>query len=699
MTTTTDDRTGLVLVLVGLGPRGAGLLERLVSNAARDGSGPVEVHLVDPYPVGGGRVWRSAQSDLLRLNTTAEDLTAFVDDSVTMAGPVTSGPTLAEWAQTYGQDLDDPALAAEAAALGPLDFPSRLLGNAYFDFAVRRTLERVPEEMVLVTHAQRAVDLLTTPEGREVVVLEDGERLVADGVVLVNSHVDVRPAPRFAALAAFADERGLTYLPPGYAGDLDLSAVPAGEDVLVRGLGLDFVDLMVLLTEGRGGRYVTDRGRTVYVPSGAEPHLLVGSRRGVPYHAKPMYRLRAGRPATTTFCTPPAVGAVLQRRSGVGDAVDFRRDLWPLVGREVAWGYYRELGLGHPERISTGWDAFAATFAALGWGSEAYERWIAEVVPDPADRFDPSDLDRPLRGLRVADRGELGRVVRDHVTADLARRRDDRWSADLGAFFALLSVLPVVGPALASPRMDPRSLVEDFYGWFMGFFSFWASGPPHDRLEQLLALEEAGVVTFLGPDLEVEADPGRGTFVARSSAVPGEVEARAFVEATLPAFDLGRTEDPLLVGPARARRGRAPGPGRRRREAPRHGSAADRSCPPPGAGRRRRRPPDVWRSGCTPPSRWRPSPGPAATVRCTGSTTRSRAPSWRCRGRPRPGLRPPASRTTSRSAPAREPDRGGFARPRDRRSTATSAPATPSAHGLRRTRVSRPSVWQTLLRR
>jgi len=189
---------------------------------------------------------------------------------------------------------------------------------------------------------------------------------------------------------------------------------------------------------------------------------------------------------------------------------------------------------------------FAETFAALEWGSEAYARWIAEVVPDPADRFDPAVLDRPLRGLRVADRDELARVLRSYVAADLARREDDAYSADLGAFFALLAILPVVAPALGSPRMDPRSLVDDFYGWFMGFFSFWASGPPHDRLQQLLALEAAGVVTFLGPDLEVDADATRGTFVARSSAVPGEVEARAFVEATLPAFDLARTEDPLL---------------------------------------------------------------------------------------------------------------------------------------------------------
>ena len=546
MTASPDDRTGLVLVLVGLGPRGAGLLERLVANAAADPSGPVEVHLVDPYPVGGGRVWRSAQSELLRLNTTTEDLTAFVDASVDMVGPVTPGPTMADWCRTHGAELADPVLAAEAAALGPLDFPTRRLASAYFDFAVRRTLGRVPAFMTLVTHAQRVVDLRAEgagAKGREVVVLEDGRRISAHAVVLVNSHVDVRPAPRFAALASFAAERGLTYLPPGYAGDLDLSVVPAGEDVIVRGFGLDFVDLMVLLTEGRGGRFVADGDRVVYVPSGAEPHLLVGSRRGVPYHAKPTYRLRAGKPETTTFCTPSAVAALLRR----GDALHFRADLWPLIGREVAWWFYSELGLGHPGRIATSWTEFAETFAALEWGSPAYERWIAEVVPDPADRFDPADLDRPLRDLRVSDPEALAAVVRRWITDDLARRADVAHSADLGAFFGLLAVMSVIGPALGSPRLDPRSLVDDFYGWFMGFFSFWASGPPPDRLVQLLALEQAGVVSFLGPGLEVDADPGRGTFVARSSAVPGEVEAGAFVEATLPAFDLARTEDPLLA--------------------------------------------------------------------------------------------------------------------------------------------------------
>jgi len=555
-----DDRRSLVLAVVGVGPRGAGLLERLVTNAPQVAERPVEVHLVDPFPPGGGRVWRDEQSQLLRLNTTTEDLTAFVDESVVMAGPVTPGPTMAEWCRSDGQHLADPELAAEAAAVGPLEFPTRRLASAYLGWAVDQTLGRLPEGVTVHTHAQRAVDLLSAGDdggGREVVVLEDGELLAVDAVVLTNSHVDVAPAPPFATLADLAVEHGLHYLPPGYAGDLDLSAVPAGEDVLVRGFGLGFVDFLVLVTEGRGGvferldgasdevaSFVPERqGRLRYVPSGREPRLHVGSRRGVPYHSKPMYRLRAPKPAATRFCTVEAVGALLQR----GEPIDFLADVWPLVGREVTWASYVELGLGHPGRIAVPWEEFAATFAALDWGSEAYARWIAEVVPDPADRFDPAVVDRPLRDVRVADRDELSRVLRRYVRDDLERRADPAWSADLGAFHGFLAVMPVIGPALASPLMDPRSLLRDFYGWFMGLFSFWASGPPPDRLEQLLALEEAGVVSFLGGGLEVGVDPERSVFVARSTTVPGEVVARSLVDATLPAFDLARVEDPLLA--------------------------------------------------------------------------------------------------------------------------------------------------------
>lgn len=87
----------------------------------------------------------------------------------------------------------------------------------------------------------------------------------------------------------------------------------------------------------------------------------------------------------------------------------------------------------------------------------------------------------------------------------------------------------------------------DIGGWWHGFFSYLASGPPGPRLHQLLALSRAGVVRFLGAGMTVEADERRGLFLAGSATVPGQrVAARTLVEARLPEPTLERTRSPLL---------------------------------------------------------------------------------------------------------------------------------------------------------
>ncbi|MSW64106.1 MAG: hypothetical protein F2825_04350, partial [Actinobacteria bacterium] len=75
----------LTVALVGAGPTAVGVLERLASRAGGD---DLVVHLVDPFPPGGGRVWRTAQSDLLWANSLARDVTVLPDDSVTVPGRV-----------------------------------------------------------------------------------------------------------------------------------------------------------------------------------------------------------------------------------------------------------------------------------------------------------------------------------------------------------------------------------------------------------------------------------------------------------------------------------------------------------------------------------------------------------------------------------------------------------------------------------
>ena len=90
----------LTVAIIGAGPRGTSLLERLIANAAECAPDrTIAVHVIDPYPPGGGRIWRSQQSPLLWMNTTSDDCTMFTDETVECEGPIVSGPTLIEWAQ------------------------------------------------------------------------------------------------------------------------------------------------------------------------------------------------------------------------------------------------------------------------------------------------------------------------------------------------------------------------------------------------------------------------------------------------------------------------------------------------------------------------------------------------------------------------------------------------------------------------
>ncbi len=497
------------LVIVGAGPRGTGLIERIAANAPELYAGPgLDIHLVDPHPPGAGRIWRPAQSPLLWMNSHAEDVTMFTDETVDMAGPVREGPTLHEWAGIDGRTFAD-----------------RRLQGAYLSWVHERAVAELPPGVVVHHHPRRALRVGGPPQGRQQVWLEGRARpLLADLVVLALGHLDAEPDDEQRELAAYAREHGLVHLPPDFTADSDLSRLAPGEPVLVRGFGLAFVDLMVLLTEGRGGRYAGD----TYVPSGREPVLYVGSRRGVPYHSKIGYDWTGERPPLPRFFGPAEADGLLARPGGF----DFRRDVWPLVEKELGFAHYHRLFTVHPERTTVAWSVFEEKYAAVD-DPAGRAALVASAVPDPADRLDLAALDRPLEGVRYASYEELQEGLRGYVESDLSRRHDPAYSPDLAVFLGLLSVY---GQLVRLGDSGP---------WWHGFFSYLASGPPGPRLRQLLALSRAGVVRFLGAGMTVGAEGG--VFRASGATVPGSVvEARALVEARLPEPTVGRARDPLL---------------------------------------------------------------------------------------------------------------------------------------------------------
>lgn len=535
-----------VIAVVGAGPRGTGVLERLAANLPELGGGPLDVHLIDPYPAGAGRIWRHAQSPLLAMNSMAADVTMYTDDSVVCEGPIRPGPTFWDWAREHADPAQlEPALAAELRAVTASTFPSRRLQSHYLEWVLGDVLAHLPEGMRVHLHHARAVGL--TQEGdTHVVALAGAPPIRADAVVLASGHLDATPTADELALVAHAQRHGLVYLPPEQTTDSDLSVLGPGETVLVRGMGLAFIDLLVLLFEGRGGRFEPDgepgSDRLRYVPSGAEPYLVAGSPRGMPYHAKTHYGLRAGRPPLPRFLGDEQVGAFLD----AGRPVDLRAQVWPLMAKEIAWGWYHELFLGHPERVRLPWAEFVDAFASLGWDTPAMTELLERAVPDPVDRIDFAGLHSPLSGVTAPDLDALQPLVRERIAEDLRQHVDEAHTPHLGAFVAMLSVYAESARITGSGLLTPRSQAEDV-SWWQGFFNGVASGPPGFRVRELLALSDAGFVRFLGAGMRVEATPEG--FRAGSATLAGAppVTARTLVDARLPDPSAARSVDPLLA--------------------------------------------------------------------------------------------------------------------------------------------------------
>jgi hypothetical protein len=532
--------------IVGAGPRGLSVLERLCANARTLAPGTaIAVHLIDPYPPGPGRVWRTDQPDRLLMNTVASQVTAFTDPSVEMDGPVLPGPSLYDWAgylAVIGPPPGcDPAAVDEARRLRPDDYPTRAFYGHYLAWAFRRIRDTTPDGVHVVTHRASAVSLHDPGDGRQRVTLTDGTVIDADAVVLAQGHVPAEPGPDERALAEHAGRHALAYLPPQNPSDADLSGIRRGQPVFLRGLGLSFFDHMSLLTEGRGGRFVTSGGRLRYLRSGDEPRLYAGSRRGVPHQSRGENQKGPFGRHTPLLLTPELV-AELRARPGLG----FRRTLWPLIAKEVETVYYATLLTG-PD-CSCDARRFRDRYLPLPWGDpgEAAELDAAGIAPDR--RWDWDRLLRPYAGRVFADRDDWRGWLLSYLDDDLREARAGNvGSARKAALDVLRDLRNEIRLVVDHGGLDGDSYRDELQAWYSPMNAYLSIGPPASRVAELVALIEAGVLELVGPDARITPSPDG--FLVSSPLVPGPpIAVTTVVEARLQEPSLARTADPLLRG-------------------------------------------------------------------------------------------------------------------------------------------------------
>lgn len=542
------------VVFIGGGPRAAGVLERLAVNRPALFDGPLDIHVVEPHEPGSGRIWRYDQHPGLMLNSAAADVTMFTDSSVACEGPAADGPGLAAWAAGVldGSITDVPdfprTIQEQLRNLTGDTFPTRQLQSQYLEWFFRRAVAALGGNITVHGTTALAIERVSTrssaasDDGAHLVRLANGREVQADVVVTALGHTDSRPDAASAAWSGFAARHGGFHAAPSYTTDVDYSPLAPGQHVIVAGMGLAFVDLLVLLTEGRGGRFEeTADGGLRYVASGREPRLLAGSRRGVPYHSKVSASLRGEAPGDLLFFTRGAVDSLLALHT----ELDFRSHLWPLIAKEAGYGYYRELFTGSPKRVSKSWAEFSSRFAALDWYSTAREELVAASVPDSGLHLDLERLDRPFAGQSFPGHSEVQDAVAKYIEHDLVLRDGPDHPETMALFVALLKVYMDLGRLVPPERLNARSQ-QTVHGWWHGFFSFVDSGPPPRRLREMLAVHRAGLLDFLGPEMSVETDEATGEFVATSAQSSVAVRAKAFIEARLPATSVARSLNPAL---------------------------------------------------------------------------------------------------------------------------------------------------------
>ena len=245
-----------------------------------------------------------------------------------------------------------------------------------------------------------------------------------------------------------------------------------------------------------------------------EPVIAVGSRTWcpVPLEARLPLAGSARRPCRCSSTTKTH----RSRWSSARSPLEFHAcDVYPLLVKEVAWAYYHELFVAHPERTTAQWEEFARRFRPLPWGAASSRRWWRRRSPTrridstsmpstgrcagAALRVSADDL-HPLprrarpRRRRVTDRPELQRRPRRVRRASCADLR-------------------VADPPRLPARLTPPVACCRLRGGWFSFFMYYASGPPPQRLRQLLALVEAGLVRFVGADTTISTDAVRGLFV------------------------------------------------------------------------------------------------------------------------------------------------------------------------------------------
>ncbi|MHA8111314.1 FAD/NAD(P)-binding protein [Lactobacillaceae bacterium Melli_B4] len=499
------------IAIIGAGPRGMLVAERSLHewpNAA--------ITIFDSFPI-GGQTWQPDQDAALIMNTPAEQVQEF-----------SWAPNLYEWCRNQARAFIEREatlnnnLLNDLKGLKPNDYPTRRIYAAYLRFCY----QSIPNYRRIDVVAS-SVDKLV-PVNAKYQLTFDGRVAEFDRVVITIDNGSNQLNPDERALQAAASKNQLTYLvPTNQLTPSEIDALPTDQPILIRGLGLNFYDLLAQLIDRWHGQFERDAdGILHYQKNGDEHHLIVGSHRGLPHYPRPMNQDGPVSERTPIFLS---VSNIIERarRKSITNYQAFVQ----LVRLEVEFRYYSKL-------VSRRDDIDLQQFQA-----QLIKNQMVPNEFNTSERLNWQQIIEPLDNHSQMNNREAVLDWLQAVTTDANKGSQD--GDLLAGLNAIRGLYNTIRDIYIDPRISDDQFKADFISKFNQTYVFLISGAPSFRLEQLAALIRANVIEILPPQMQVNYQSG--SFVASSALQPQvQFKAHYLIEARQPGVDIVRSQNPLI---------------------------------------------------------------------------------------------------------------------------------------------------------
>lgn len=251
----------------------------------------------------------------------------------------------------------------------------------------------------------------------------------------------------------------------------------------IKGMGLSAIDVVTLLTSGNGGYFEKNNNKTIYIPSGKEPKILMFSRSNLPLMARAINQKEVSEQYKAIFFTPNKIKELKKKNK----KLDFEIDVLPLIIKEMEYVYsYTYLKSKSIQKSLM----FRNEYILSSDSSQIINKYISKK-----NQFNFNKIINPLKEPKN---------IRDFNNQIITYLKEDIKEANLGN---LTSPLKASCDILRDLRdtlrycIDFGGLTEKSHSFFIESFvptnNRLCVGPPLVKIEELKALIEANVVSIL----------------------------------------------------------------------------------------------------------------------------------------------------------------------------------------------------------